>query len=148
MGLIDDAIKYYNNQIRFSDIEEVVIIDKFGEVYYAKGDGIGVAFKGINLNGAIVTHNHPESNGIVSFGKDDFVFLRDNVGVQKLFAVNPKYTYSVQITSDIGKLVYSDYNLKAILEADPTPEFDIQHEVFEILNREGKVRYVREEYIQ
>ena len=147
-GLIDDAIKYYNNQIRFSDIEEVVIIDKFGEVYYAKGDGIGVAFKGINLNGAIVTHNHPESNGIVSFGKDDFVFLRDNVGVQKLFAVNPKYTYSVQITSDIGKLVYSDYNLKAILEADPTPEFDIQHEVFEILNREGKVRYVREEYIQ
>lgn len=148
MGLIDDAIKYYNNQIRFSDIEEVVIIDKFGEVYYAKGNGIGVAFEGINLNGAIVTHNHPESNGIVSFGKDDFVFLRDNVGVQKLFAVNPKYTYSVQITSDIGKLVYSDYNLKAISEADPTPEFDIQHEVFEILNREGKVHYVREEYIQ
>lgn len=146
MKLIDSAIQYYNEQIRFSDVENVIIIDKFGKVYYAKGDENSVVFKGIDLNGATITHNHPESNGIVSFGEDDFVFLRDNVGIKKLFAVNSEYTYSVKVTSDISKLFYSEYNRKAMLEAEFTPDFDIQHKVFEILNREGKVKYVREKY--
>lgn len=144
--LIDSAIQYYNEQIRFSDVEHVIIIDRFGKVYYAKGDENSVVFKGIDLNGATITHNHPESNGIVSFGEDDFVFLRDNAGIKKLFAVNPEYTYSVKVTSDISKLFYSEYNRKAMLEAEFTPDFDIQHKVFEILNREGKVKYAREKY--
>lgn len=145
--LIDSAIKYYNERIRFSDVEEAIVIDKSGEVYYAKGDKSGVTFKGVDLNGATITHNHPKSNGIVSFGEDDFVFIRDNANIRKLFAVNPEYTYSVRVISDISKLFYSEYNRKAISEAELTPDFDIQHKVFEILNREGKVQYVREKYI-
>lgn len=142
----DKAIEYYNDKIRYSDIENAIIIDRYGNVYYTKGDEDSVMFGGIDLTGATITHNHPESNGIVSFGEDDFVFIRDNPGIKELFAVNPEYTYSVKVTSDMSKLFYSEYNRKAMLEAEFTPDFDIQHKVFEILDREGKVKYAREKY--
>ena len=151
IGTIDPAntgkaIEYYNDKIRNSDIENAIIIDRYGNVYYTKGDEDSVIFGGIDLTGATITHNHPESNGIVSFGEDDFVFIRDNPGIKELFAVNPEYTYSVKVISDMSKLFYSEYNRKAMLEAEFTPDFDIQHKVFEILDREGKVKYAREKY--
>ena len=102
-------------------------------------------FTGIDLSGATITHNHPSSNGITSFGKDDFTFLQDHQDVRRLIAINEKYTYSVHVLKDISNLSYTEYYRKALEEVDlHNNEIDMQHKVFEVLNREGFVKYVRE----
>lgn len=143
----DSTIAYYNKQIRFNEKEKLIAIDRDGKVYYSEGGRDSVSFSGIDLSGATITHNHPSSNGIVSFGKDDFIFLQENQNIRKLVAVNELYTYTVQILNDISKISYGDYYRKALEEADIFDmNFDIQHKVFEILDREGFVSYVREKY--
>lgn len=143
----DAAIAYYNEQIRYDEKENLIAIDRNGRVYYSEGSKDSVGFSGIDLSGATVTHNHPSSNGIVSFGKDDFVFLQENQDIRKLVAVNELYTYTVNVLNDISGLSYSDYYRKAMEDmVEMDLDFDIQHKVFEILNMEGFVDYVREEF--
>lgn len=140
----DEAIQYYNEQIRNAEIEKAVAISQHGKVYYSVGDKTSVSLKGIDLKMATVTHNHPISNGIVSFGKDDFEFLKSNQDIRELIAVNEIYTYSVRVLNDISSISYQDMYLKAMEEADIfDSDFDIQNKVFEILNRKGYVKYVR-----
>ncbi len=144
----DKAVAYYNEQIRYRENENLIAIDRNGKVYYSEGTKDSVDFNGINLSGAIITHNHPASNGIVSFGKDDFVFLQENQDIKRLVAVNALYTYSVQVLNDISSISYAEYYRKAMVEADIFDvDFDIQHKVFEILDREGFVKYVRERFV-
>ena len=141
----DSAMSYYNEQLRYRDTEQAVIIDKNGVVYYSEGDDSGVSFGGLNLSGATITHNHPSSNGIVSFGKDDFEFLKKNQDIKKLIAVNKIYTYTVQVLSDISEVSYDEYYYRALEGITDIMSFDedLQHIVFEILDEEGFVRYVR-----
>lgn len=141
----DQAIQYYNEQIRNQEVEHSFVIDRKGNVYYSLGNKESVSLDGIDMVGSVITHNHPVSNGIVSFGKDDFEFLQAFQGVRRLVAVNERYTYSVQAIKDLGKLSYGEYYRKAMAEAEMDEDFDIQHKVFEILDREGVVRYVRKE---
>lgn len=141
----DSVIDYYNEQIRYTEIENSIVIDRNGKVYYSVGNKESVSLEGIELSGATITHNHPSSNGIVSFGKDDFEFLKGNQDVRKLVAINERYTYSVNVLKDMSDISYADYYRKAMEEADIFDlDFDIQHKVFEILDREGFVKYVRE----
>lgn len=139
----DQAIEYYNEQIRNQDAEHSFVIDQNGKVYYSVGNNDSVSLEGIDLSGATITHNHPSSNGILSFGKNDFEFLQANQGIRQLIAVNEQYTYSVRIIKSLENLSYSDYYRKAMAEAELDPDFDIQHKVFEILDREGIVKYDR-----
>lgn len=144
---IDKAIDYYNEQIRPGEVENAIVIDRKGNVYYSVGNADSVNLDGIELRGATITHNHPISNGVVSFGKDDFVFLQGNPDIRKLIAVNEQYTYSVHVIKRLDELLYSDYYRKAMGEVDIfDPDLDIQHTVFEILDREGYIRYVREAF--
>lgn len=141
----DEALNYYNETIRSRDKENVVVIDKEGGVYYSEGSASNVNISGVDLSGALITHNHPASNGIVSFGKDDFEFLKENQSIRRLIAVNEQYTYTVEVLQDISGLAYSDYYRKAMEAADIFDlDFDIQHKVFEILDQEGFLKYVRE----
>lgn len=141
----DSAIEYYNEQIRYMETENSIVIDRNGKVYYSVGNKESVSLEGIDLSGATITHNHPSSNGIVSFGKDDFEFLKENQDVRRLIAINERYTYSVHVLKDLGSISYADYYRRAMEEADIFDlDFDIQHKVFEILDREGFVKYVRE----
>lgn len=139
----DQAIEYYNEQIRNQDAEHSFVIDQNGKVYYSVGNNDSVSLEGIDLSGATITHNHPSSNGILSFGKNDFEFLQANQGIRQLIAVNEQYTYSVRIIKSLENLSYSDYYRKAMADAELDPDFDIQHKVFEILDREGIVKYDR-----
>ena len=141
----NEAIEYYNEIIRDKEVENVVIIDKNGNVYYSEGGVSNVAIIGVEFSGATVTHNHPEENGIISFGKDDFEFLIVNQSINKLFAVNKEYTYSVEILSDISEVSYDEYYYKAMTSISDITTFneDLQHITFEILDREGYIRYVR-----
>ena len=115
-------------------------------MYYAVGKEDSVSFEGVNIEEAVITHNHPVSNGIVSFSKSDFLFLQENQTVRELIAVNPEFTYSVKAIKDLSKISYNQYYRAAMMEAEDTPNFDIQHKVFEIMNREGIIHYVRQDF--
>ena len=53
------------------------VIDNDGNVYYNIGSEKSVGIGSIKLSDCIVLHNHPASNGIVSFGEDDFNLIRE-----------------------------------------------------------------------
>lgn len=144
------VVNELSEQIRQSDIENAIVIDKNGKVVHFKSsEQDSVEMFDIDLGGATVTHNHPKSNGIISFGKDDFELLQNYPEIKKLFAVNPKYTYSVEIVKSLKDISYSDYYSKALANTDIlAEEIDVQHDVFEMLNKEGYIKYVREEYIK
>lgn len=137
------AIGYYNEIIRDKEAEYSIIIDKTGCLYYSVGNDTNVNLDGIDLDGAVITHNHPASNGVVSFGEDDFNFLKYNHSIKELFAVNKEYTYSVKVLKDISKLSYNVYYKRALEQAFSSDEADFQHIVFKILGQEGYVKYER-----
>lgn len=148
-GDTDRAIDYYNKQIRNEDVEHAVIIDRNGNVYYSVGGNDSVSLDGVDLSGATITHNHPASNGIVSFSEIDFGLLRDNPEIRKLVAVNEEYTYSAEVLKALDGISYHEFYVKAMMEAEiDNPYFDMQHKVFEILAREGYVKYVREKFVR
>lgn len=91
----DEALGHYGNLFRNDTVENAVVIDKAGNVYYAVGDASSVGISGIDLAGASITHNHPHSNGIVSFGEDDFIFLREHQDIAEFRCVNKEYDYAV-----------------------------------------------------
>lgn len=144
----DNKIKEYSELIRYEKAENSYIIDRYGNVFYSKGDDSNVYIENIDLKGATITHNHPDDVDVLSFGKDDFDFLKRHGDIKRLIAVNSEYTYEVKILKSIKELDYNDYYVKAlsqvgVLEGD-TVEF--QHEVFELLNKEGYVKYERKKY--
>lgn len=143
MDKIDDAVNYYNEIIRNKEVEHAVVIDKHGNLYYSIGNETNVNLEGIDLDGAVITHNHPASNGIVSFGEDDFKLLKANHGIKKIFAVNKEYTYSVKVIKDISKVSYGSYYRKALREALRGGDKELQHIVFEMLAQEGYIEYGR-----
>ena len=79
---MDGAIRYFGDQIRNRDRENTVAIDSEGNVYQAVGNVDGVEIEGVDLSGAVITHNHPEANGILSFGKEDFYYLREHQNIK------------------------------------------------------------------
>lgn len=144
----DNKIKEYSELIRYEKAENSYIIDRYGNVFYSKGDDSNVYIENIDLKGATITHNHPDDVDVLSFGKDDFDFLKRHGDIRRLIAVNSEYTYEVKILKSIKELDYNDYYVKAlsqvgVLEGE-TVEF--QHEVFELLNKEGYVKYERKKY--
>lgn len=144
----DNKIKEYSELIRYEKAENSYIIDRYGNVFYSKGDDSNVYIENIDLKGATITHNHPDDVDVLSFGKDDFDFLKWHGDIKRLIAVNSEYTYEVKILKSIKELDYNDYYVKAlsqvgVLEGE-TVEF--QHEVFELLNKEGYVKYERKKY--
>lgn len=144
----DNKIKEYSELIRYEKVENSYIIDRYGNVFYAKGDDSNVYIENIDLKGAIATHNHPDDMDVLSFGKDDFDFLKRHSDIRKLIAVNSEYTYEVKILKSIKELAYDDYYFKALSQVE-IPEngtVDFQHKVFELLNEEGYVKYERKKY--
>lgn len=133
-----------SEQIRHSNVENAIVIDKNGNVvHFQSTEQDAVLVFDVDLDGATVTHNHPVSNGIVSFGEDDFLFLRDNQKIKSLRCCNSKYDYFVEVLEDISELSYNDLWLQAIEVFDQYDDDDIQHIVFEVLNKKGYVKYER-----
>jgi len=89
----------------------VVIVDGSRNVYYSIGNKESASLDGIDLKGATITHNPPESNGIVSFGNDDFSFLKIHQDVQEMQCINPEYSYKISLLKDITNVVYNDIYL-------------------------------------
>lgn len=91
------------------------------------------------MDGAYVTHNHPISNGIISFWEDDFVFFRDNSNIKMLVCCNRDYTYYLEKLKDFSNVTNNQLFQKAIENMDYSKEF--QDHVMEVFANEGYVRY-------
>lgn len=136
----DAVIEYFGEQIRSSETEKLYVIDKDGNVYYNEGVGDTVSIGELDLTDCTVLHNHPKSNGFVSFGEDDFRAIRDTEA-SEWFLVNEKYDYYAKKIKPMDKLVYNPYYLAALMYADEGEDF--QHYIFECLKKEGYIEYVR-----
>jgi len=138
------VISELSEQIRFSNVENAIVIDKNGNVVHFISDtNDSVDLFDVEFNGATILHNHPEVNGIVSFGEDDFDFLRENQNINSLRCCNTYYDYSVKICNDISSLSYSDLWHEAMETFFDYEDDDMQHIVFEILKKKGYVKYER-----
>lgn len=139
----DAAIQYFGNEIRNSEIEKLYVIDKKGNVYYNEGDENSVSIGTLKLTDCVVLHNHPKSNGIVSFGSDDFLLMRDYPSaVYKL--VNEEYNYTARVVNSLNGITYNGAWLGSIEIIDKFKNEDHQHVIMEYLKWKGYIEYVRE----
>ncbi len=137
---MDAAIQYFGDQIRNREVENTVVIDREGNVYHAVGNVDGVGIDGVDLNGAVITHNHPEANGILSFGEDDFYFLREHQDIKELQCANKEYTYQISILKDISEVVYNDIYREGF-KYRYDPDYEAQDAAMRVLQERGYVKY-------
>ena len=138
----DYLISDLSSQIRNFGTENAIVIESNGKVvHFSSSSSEAVDMFDIDLNGATILHNHPESNGIVSFGEDDFMFLRENQNIRKLYCCNAEYDYSVSVIKDMSEITYNSMYVEAI--KNYIPGEDMQHLVFQELSRKGYVKYER-----
>lgn len=138
-----EALNYFKEQIRDRDIENAIVIQANGEVYQFIGVEDAVNVQHVKTDGANILHNHPASNGIVSFGKDDFEYIQDN---QKAIydLCNPVYDYHLEVLKDLSEISYKDasnmvtLNLEELAVCD-----DLQHEIMVALSNNGYIKYER-----
>lgn len=94
---INAEIKAFEKWAVKSEIENACVITKDGEVYYCFGvpDGVYPSYDlGNKLYGAIVSHNHPESETEYSFSGDDYDLLC-KFRLIKLRGIDHKYVYEL-----------------------------------------------------
>lgn len=138
------AVSYFKEQIRNREVENAIVIDKNGNVIHFVGDNSGVKLFDVDLEGANILHNHPESNGIVSFGEDDFYLIRDHQNaIYDL--VNSEYDYHLEVIKQIDNLSYNslkDFVTEDIQTVENLQE-DYQHILMKGLKDKGYIKYER-----
>lgn len=138
----DDAVLYFEDNIRHQAVENAIVIDSNGNVVQFIGGKDSVDIFDVDLNGAIITHNHPESEGIISFGEDDFMFLREHQNMQEFRCSNAQYNYRLKVLKSLDEVVYNDLyteGFKYFGEAD----FEPQDAAMRVLQERGYVVYER-----
>lgn len=139
----EQAIEYFGNEIRDSEIEKLFIIDKEGNVYYNEGVEDAVSVGTLDLTDCTVIHNHPKSNGIVSFGEDDFgIMCQYQNALFRL--VNEQYDYYAEIIKPIDEVTYNQawrWAIEDMTNADAGGE--LQHRIMESLEKRGYIKYGR-----
>ncbi|BAK46158.1 hypothetical protein CXIVA_01910 [Clostridium sp. SY8519] len=83
-----------------------------------------------------------QDNGIVSFGEDDFIFLRNNQDIAELVATNKVYTYSTRVLQSISEISYNEIYRNSF-EFLYTDDFEPQHGAFLFLSKKGYVEHER-----
>lgn len=139
----EEAVAYFNESIRNEPIENCIIIQKDGKVIRFLGDIDSVEFDNVYLSGSYITHNHvvDAEHPPISFGKDDFDFLKLHQDCI-LHCANLDYDYSVKVLKDISELSYNQLWIEA-LEPQYMIDTDIQHNIFYMLDQKGYVKYER-----
>ena len=137
------TLAFFRDEIRDKETEHAIVIDKAGNVVHFDGGDKTVSVFDVDLDGAHILHNHPASNGILSFGEDDFSMIREHPdAIYDL--VNSEYDYHLEVLKDISGLTYSeiskiDVSVFDLNEAND----DFQHIVMQRLNDEGYIKYER-----
>ena len=137
--MAETVISAMNEQIRDLEVEPAIVVDKDGGVHHYTGDVDGVNMTGVDFTGAWITHNHPESNGIVSFGEDDFIFLKGHQGIACLQCCNPENTYIIKPLQNLDDVVYSELYRSALIAHEEGEE--VQDKAMQILAERGYIHY-------
>lgn len=143
---IDDKIQEYNDIIKNEYTEFAYVIQKNGEVFRFKGNKETVNIYNVELENAIITHNHLKDKYddiYKSFGEDDFNFLKKHPEIQKLKEINEEYSYSVSVLKkiDVDKTYARNKGLELMIQE--VGYGDEQHYMFKWLRNEGYVDYER-----
>lgn len=139
-----DMIKKLESGIRDEKYENAYVIQKNGDMYKFVGGEDYVNIFDVDFDGAVVTHNHPASNGIVSFGHDDFQFLKSHQELSEFRVVNEEYTYYVRVLKNLDDVVYNDIYISGFDHIRSESNIDVQHCAFLELKKRGYVEYVRQ----
>ncbi|GAB2558270.1 hypothetical protein JOD18_004033 [Gracilibacillus alcaliphilus] len=152
---IPEAVQFYEDNIRYEQVENAFIIQSDGEVYHKKGVAANVNFTDDELKqmkDAVVTHNHPIEETQWSFSKEDFQLFVET-GMRELRATDEQFTYSLSGKSNtpVSKLVeiYRESEseaLELILESGYDFEeidFYRQHEIMKIVTDKLGIDYRR-----
>lgn len=142
MSKKEEAVRYFGNEIRNSEIEKLYVIDKEGNVYYNEGQEDAISFGSLDLTGCKVLHNHPKSNGIDSFGKDDFEVIRDSDATD-WYLVNEEFDYYLRKTKPMKGITYNQawrWYLEDMIETSIEEE---QHLIMKSLAKRGYIEYER-----
>jgi hypothetical protein len=138
-----EAVEYFGEQIRNSEIEKVYVIDKAGNVYYNEGDEETVSIGSLDLTDCTVLHNHPKSNGIVSFGEDDFNAIRDR-GCADWYLVNEQYDYYARRIVPMDEITYNQAWRWFVEDMEKYGnDGEMQHCIMKSLERRGYIQYER-----
>ena len=138
-----EAIQFFGEQIRNSEIEKLYVIDKDGNVYYNEGDKDTVSIGNLDLTDCAVLHNHPKSNGIVSFGEDDFEAIRDR-GVADWYLTNEQYNYYARRIASMDEVTYNQAWRWFVEDMEKYAiDGDMQHCIMKSLERRGYIHYER-----
>lgn len=94
---INNILKNYEKIIKNDTIENAIVITKKGEIYQCFGNANNVWVDidlGKELNGAIVTHNHPKDETYFGFSEQD-IKLFEKYDLESLRGVDYKYVYEL-----------------------------------------------------
>lgn len=140
---LNAVLNKYEESICSNKIENAYVFQNNGEIYKFSGDESGVNIYDIDFENAIITHNHPKSNGIVSFGHDDFLFLKQHQDIAELRAVNEEYVYTVKLLKKIDDVLYNDIYIGGFKYINKSNNMDVQHCAFLELMKRGYIEYAR-----
>lgn len=141
---INDLFDNFSEQIRYNEYETAIVVDKNGNVFQFIGDSAeSVELFDFDSDGAYILHNHPEINGILSFGQDDFMFLRENQSVL-MRCCNSEYDYFLKVLKDIGNVSYNEIYREG-MDLINLEGYDLQHNALVVLRNSGYVEYERKQ---
>lgn len=147
---IEDEVRRRSDEIRYEPVEHAWVFCADGRVFHAVGDESGVMIDGdgVDLDGAIVTHNHPLGlDGSVSFGADDYDKMRQHPRMKRLEAHTPEYDYYWVPMRPLDRLYgefYRSASRRIIALGNNAPtSVEIQHETMEEVMADGYCHYRR-----
>lgn len=150
--LINNKITEYRKSILPEQVENAVVIDKYGEVFKIKGDKNKIDIpKWLDKENSIIMHNHVEDRSNYSFSDEDIKLFLDN-NVSKLYGDDLEFQYIVEKNKatihDVKNLKtdWTDINYKAI-ELSMNNKLDIDkdgyHYIVNELAKKYKFKYMR-----
>ncbi len=127
---IQKTLEHFEKQIVQKSVEHAIIITARGDVYHCSGGLNGIKMKYFEqlrkeLNGAIVTHNHPVgSDNEYTFSRDD-ISLFEAFNLEKLRGIDEKFVYELNRNAydlDFKKLTFEDMIQSQISETKDAHE--------------------------
>ncbi|MCI8363403.1 MAG: minor capsid protein [Eubacterium sp.] len=141
MERLDEAIAYFEEQIRDEDLENAVVVENDGQVVQFVGEKDNVDIYDVNMEKAIITHNHPADQGDVSFGKDDFSFLQDHPEIKEFRCVSNAYNYKIRVLKPLDKISYNTLYREGL--EDISAGGELNHCICCVLKKKGYIEYER-----
>lgn len=125
-------------------VEHAIVVQGDGRVFHAVGSEDAVAIDGVNLDGAIVIHNHPTVFGEpYSFGKNDYEVLQQNPHITLMAVSSGGYRYEMRAGQRIAEVGYDD--AMGRIPMSEVDRDDFQHLVMRSLNDLKAIRYRRKD---